>query len=120
MLIEPIQPINLGTEEHPHMIHLAQLLSPEEKEEFISFIQEKKINFAWTYSNMLGLDPDLIMHHLSIALGIKLVKQKLQKMHPHVALLVKDELEKLHKAGFIHAIDYIEWISSIVPISKHD
>ena len=67
VLIEPTQAINLGTEEHPDMIHLAQSLSPEEKEEFIAFFQEKKINFAWTYSDMQGLDPDLIMHHLSIA-----------------------------------------------------
>ena len=69
---------------------------------------------------MLGLDPDLIMHHLSIALGIKLVKQKLHKMHPHVALLVKAKLDKLLKAGFIRAIDYAECISNIVLVSKHD
>ena len=50
---------------------------------------------------MPELDPDLIMHHLSIAPGIKPVKQKLHKMHPHVALLVKAKLEKLLKAGFI-------------------
>ena len=105
MLIEPTQPINLGIEEHPHMIHLAQSLSPEEKEEFISFFQEKKISFVWTYSNMPGLDPNVIMHHLSIALGVKPIKQKLRKMHPHVALLVKVELEKLLKAGFIRAIN---------------
>ena len=79
MLIEPTQEINLGTEEHPHMINLAQSLSPKEKEEFIAFFWEKKINFAWTYSDMPRLDPDLIMHHLSIAPGIKPVKQKLQK-----------------------------------------
>ena len=60
------------------------------------------------------------MHHLSIALGIKPVKQKLCKMHPHVTLLVKENLEKLLKAGFICAIDYVEWISNIVLVSKHD
>ena len=41
-------------------------------------------------------------------------------MHPHVALLVKAELEKLLKAGFICVIDYVEWISNIVLVSKHD
>ena len=69
---------------------------------------------------MPGLDPDLIMHHLSIAPGIKPVKQNLHKMHPHVALLIKSELEKLLKAGFIRFLDYVEWISNIVPVSKHD
>ena len=41
-------------------------------------------------------------------------------MHPHVALLVKAELEKLLKANIIRAIDYVEWISNIIQVSKHD
>ena len=69
---------------------------------------------------MIGLDPNLIMHHLSIAPVIKPIKQKLPKMHPNVALLIKVELEKLLKASFISSIDYAECISNIVSISKHD
>ena len=69
---------------------------------------------------MLGLDTNLIMHFLSIAPGVKLVKKKLIKMHPHIALLVKVELEKLLGVKFIRAIDYAEWISNIVLVSKHD
>lgn len=41
-------------------------------------------------------------------------------MHPHIALLIKVELEKLLKVGFIRAIDYAQWISNIVPVSKVD
>ena len=69
---------------------------------------------------MLGLYPNLIMHHLSINPGIKTVKQKLCKMHPHIALLVKVELQKLLDVEFFRVIDYAEWISNIVPISKLD
>lgn len=58
------------------------------------------------------------MHHLSISPDVKPMRQKLKKMNSHVALLVKVELEKLLKARFIRAIDYAEWISNIVPISK--
>lgn len=71
------------------MICLAQSLSLEELKDFSNLFSENKINFAWTYSDMPGLDPDLIMHHLSITPGFKPVKQKIHKMHPHVALLVK-------------------------------
>ena len=41
-------------------------------------------------------------------------------MCPHVVLLVKAELKKILKVGFIRAIDYAEWISNIVLVSKHD
>lgn len=69
---------------------------------------------------MSSLDINLIMHNLSISPYIKLVKKKLRKMHPHVSLLAKEELEKLLSAKFIQAIDYAKWISNIVRMSKHD
>ena len=67
---------------------------------------------------MPRLDTELIMHHISIAPSVKQVKQKLRKMHPHVALLIKAKLLKLLKENFMRAIDYAEWISNIVPVSK--
>ena len=109
----------MGIKVSPQIIHVPQLLLVEEKEQFTKFFKEKKINFAWTYSDMPRLDTELIMHHLSIAPNVQLVKKKLRKMHPHVALLVKAKLEKLLKDNFIRAIDYAEWISNIVPVSKH-
>lgn len=39
-------------------------------------------------------------------------------MHPRIALLVKVELEKLLEAKFIRPIDYLEWISNKVLVSK--
>ena len=39
-------------------------------------------------------------------------------MHPQVALLVKAELKKLLDAGFIRSIDYAEWISNLLPVTK--
>jgi hypothetical protein len=69
---------------------------------------------------MSRIDLDLIMHHLSLPPGIKPMKKKLKKMHPHISLLVKVELKKLLDVGFIRPIDYAKWISNIVPVSKPD
>lgn len=69
---------------------------------------------------MLGLDPELIMHDLNVSPGAKPIKQKLRKMHPHIALLVKAELKKLLDVGFIKPVAYPQWVSNIVPISKPD
>ena len=54
--------------------------------------KNEKINFTWTYKDMPSLDTNLVVHHLTIDPKIKLVKKKLHKMHPKVALLVKAEL----------------------------
>ena len=74
ILIKPTQLINSGIEESPKVIHVAQLLSTEKKENFAKFFQDKKINFTWTYLDIPGLDIDLIMHHLSISPEIKPIK----------------------------------------------
>lgn len=39
-------------------------------------------------------------------------------MHPHIALLVKIELQKLLNVGFIRPTDYAEWISNLVLVTK--
>lgn len=58
------------------------------------------------------------MHNLGIKDGAKLVKQKLQKIHPTIILMVKEELQKRLEDKFIHPIDYSNWISNMVPVKK--
>lgn len=71
------------------------------------------------YADIPGLDLELVLHHLPLLPGVKPYKHKLRKMHPHIVLLVKIELQKLLDVGFIRPIDYAKWISNLVPISKH-
>lgn len=84
----------------------------------MSFLQEIQVKFSWSYANMPGLDLELVMHNLVVRPDVKLVKQKLHKMHPQVVLLVKVELQKILDVEFIKPIDYPKWLSNIVPISK--
>ena len=118
-LIEMIEEINLRTPKNPKIIHFATSLSKDKKHEFVRFFLERQINFSWSYADMPRLDPELVLHHLPLKPGVEPVKQKLRKMHPQVALLVKEELKKLLDVGFIRPIDYVKWISNLVPVSKH-
>lgn len=67
---------------------------------------------------MPSLDIELVLHHLPLIPGVKPYKQTLRKMHPSIPLLVKIELQKLLDVGFIRPIDYAEWISNLVPMTK--
>lgn len=67
---------------------------------------------------MLGLDPTLVAHHFIVFPRAKSVKQKLCKMHPQIALLVKLELHKFLDVRFIKPIDYPKWVSNLVPVLK--
>ena len=110
--------VNLGTKDNPQITYIVATLSHEEQKAMIEFLKKGKINFAWTYKDMLGLDTYLVVHHLIVDPKIKLVKQMLCKMHHKVALLVKAELQKMLEAKLIHPIDYPKWVSNIFPMGK--
>ena len=55
ILIEPTEKVNIGIELDLKFIHLAASLTPLERKDFIKFFQEKKVNFAWSYADMLRL-----------------------------------------------------------------
>lgn len=104
--------------ENPHITHVVASLSEDELKVFFNILHKWPINFAWSDAYMLGLYPDLLVYYLAIDPNAKPVKQKLRKMHPRIALLVKAELEKLLEVKFIHPIDYSKCISNMVPVSK--
>ncbi|KAH9323557.1 hypothetical protein KI387_018196 [Taxus chinensis] len=106
MLVEETINVNIGLEEQPRIIKLGASLSAQEQKIFVEILKEYADIFAWTYADMPGLDPELVVHNLIVHPDAKPVKQKLRKMHPKVALLVKEELEKLLAADFIKPIDY--------------
>jgi len=67
---------------------------------------------------MLGIAIDLVVHNLGLKDDAKPIKKKLRKMNPKIALMVKEELQKLLQAKFIEPIDYSDWISNMVPVKK--
>ena len=49
-------PVNLGIEDNPQITYIAATLSPQEQKAMTKFLKKGKINFAWTYKDMPGLD----------------------------------------------------------------
>ena len=74
--------------------------------------------FAWLYEEMLGIDPQIVVHEIKTYAEAKLVRQKLHQIHPEKATTIKGEVEKLLRASFIYPIPLTEWVSIIVPITK--
>ncbi|GLJ55334.1 hypothetical protein SUGI_1187310 [Cryptomeria japonica] len=102
------------------VIKIGKCLDEEEQKQYEDLLHEFPEIFAWTYSDMPGIDPKIVTHNIVLVPDAKPVKQKIRKMNPKVALLVKAEIEKLLEAGFIRPIDYSPWISNIVTVAKPD
>ncbi|XP_050207805.1 uncharacterized protein LOC126657193 [Mercurialis annua] len=65
-----------------------------------------------------GVDPKIISHKLNVDAKCKPVKQKKRTFSLEKQIAIRDEVEKLSKAGFIRKVDYPEWLANVVLIKK--
>ncbi|XP_072071865.1 uncharacterized protein [Arachis hypogaea] len=74
--------------------------------------------FAWTPSDMLGLDPEVTSHQLVIKPDAKPVAQQRRKMSQERAEEVARQTAGLLEAGFIKELEYSTWLSNVVVVKK--
>ncbi|PKI59070.1 hypothetical protein CRG98_020525 [Punica granatum] len=60
--VEPTEEINLGTEEEPCTLKIETGLDPAQRARMIDFLREYQEVFAWSYDDVLGLDPSIVKH----------------------------------------------------------
>jgi len=58
--------INLGTEEDKKEVKIGTTLSVQERQQLVDLLKEYSDVFAWSYQDMPGLDPEIIVHKLPI------------------------------------------------------
>jgi hypothetical protein len=91
---------------------------PKEVVSYIALFKELCDVFAWSYEEMTGIDPSIIVHEIKTYLGVKPVRQKLCLVHPKKTVAIKAKVEKLLKSSFIYPVPLIEWVSKIVSVPK--
>ena len=117
---EPVDVINLGTEEDKKEVKVGTSLGQDIKEELVRLLQEFVDVFAWSYQDMPGLDTDIVMHKLPLKPECSPVKQRPRRTHPEMAKKIRDEVKKQLDAGFLTVSVYPDWIANIVPVPKKD
>ncbi|KAI5312915.1 hypothetical protein L3X38_042089 [Prunus dulcis] len=116
--IDDLQDINLGTVDDPKPIFVSVSLTPQELEEYTQLLQEYRDVFAWSYQDMPGLDPNVVVHKLGIPNEARWVKQAPRRFRPELTIQIEVEIDKLIAAGFIREVQYPTWLSNIVPVLK--
>ena len=60
---EPMEPtfetLNLGNDENPHLIKIGSTLNEKERKFLKELLIEFQEVFAWSYEDMLGIDPEI-------------------------------------------------------------
>ena len=117
--ISPTIKVNISTKPKVvEYITLGGACSPEEVASYKTLFQEFCDIFAWSYTEMYGLDPSIVEHRIDTWLDVAPVFQKQRPIHPSKAPTFKAEIEKLRKAGFIYPIAYTTWVSNPIPVNK--
>ena len=91
---EPLETVNLGSEEERKEVKVGAQLSSTVKESLIELLKEFPDVFAWSYKDRPGLDTNIVEHHLPLKPECPPVKQRLRRTHPDMAIKIKEEVQK--------------------------
>lgn len=83
-----------------------------------SFLSENIDVFAWSTMNMIGIDPDVIVHRLNIDLTYHPVKQKKQGFALECRKAIIKRAKKMVKASFIRKVMYPDYLANVMLVKK--
>ena len=79
--MEPIlETIKLGNNENPRLNKIGSTLNEKERKDLQELLMEFREVFAWSYEDMLGIDPEIAQHHIDTHDHMVPVKTKLRRM----------------------------------------
>ncbi|CAA0810116.1 Unknown protein, partial [Striga hermonthica] len=86
----------------------------------IDLVREFADIFAYTAEVLTGISAEVIEHRLNIDLSVRPVKQKRRHHGAEMDKIIEQEVEKLLGAGHIEEIQFPEWLSNTVMVSKSE
>ncbi|XP_056857632.1 uncharacterized protein LOC108858710 [Raphanus sativus] len=99
-------------------VRVGAFLSDEMQQKILEFLKQNLSSFAWTMSDMKGIDPAITTHELNVDPNFKPIRQKRRKLGPDRSKAVVEEVERLLGAGSITEVRYPEWLANPVVVKK--
>ena len=112
---DPLEKVDIRDGSIPRPTFVNANLSDDCKAALIKLLKEYIDYFAWEYSEMHGLNRDLVEHRLPIKAGFRPYKQTSRHFNPVMYDRIKEEINRLLDAGFIRC-----WIYSVLSLCGVD
>jgi len=93
-------------------------LSEDTRRQIAGVIERHLDTFAWSASDMPGIDPDFLCHRLAMDPQVRSVRQRRRKFNEERRQVIHEETHKLLAAGHIREIQYSEWLANVVLVKK--
>ena len=78
----------------------------------------QNVDFAWSPYEVLGVDPEFIVHKLNVNPSFPPKKQKPRRLAKEHVKVVRLEVRRLKEAGTIREIFFSEWLANTVIVKK--
>ncbi|XP_072088128.1 uncharacterized protein [Arachis hypogaea] len=79
----------------------------------IKLLRDNSDLFTWKASDMLGIDPQLMSHKLSVHPRSRPVQQRRRKLRTEQAQVVEKQVQALLEADFIREVKYPAWLANV-------
>ena len=116
--IEDLVDILMDDKEPSKVLKIGKNLPKEIRAAISEFLRKNLDIFAWAHSDMKGIDPSIISHHLNIYPSRKPVRQKRWAMDVGRHQALKEEVDKLLSCDFTKESHYPSWLANPVLVKK--
>ena len=96
--IEDLVAVSLDESMTEKTVQIGSRLSLPLREQLVSFLQYKDV-FAWSYEDMPGIDPRIMVHRLNVDPAFKPKVQKRRTFNLEHYIAINQEVEKLLEAN---------------------
>ena len=114
---------NLGpntVDEHDpsRVLKIGSHLNHEIRDSLISFLKENLDVFAWSHTDMVGIDPEVMCRRLIINPNKKGVRQKWRPVSEEPTEVLKEEVDRLLNVGLVKEAFHPMWLANTVLVKN--
>ena len=118
LAIDPLESILIGGPDRN--TYISSLLTKDERAQLQQILQDNADVFAWTHSDMTGINPMHASHKLNVVSSARPVRKRVRRSHSDRHQIIQAEVNNLLKVGFIREVKYPEWLANVVVVPKKE
>ncbi|XP_038713399.1 uncharacterized protein LOC120007270 [Tripterygium wilfordii] len=99
--MEELDDIQIHPDYPNHKVQIGAHLEYDIRAKLIEFLTENQDCFAWSHADMVGIDPEVVVHRLRVDPNHEPVRQKRRKFAPELNRIINDEVQKLIDVGSV-------------------
>ena len=116
--MESLDEVSIHPSLEDHKVQIGALLRPDLRQSLIDFLKLHHDCFAWSCTDITGIEPEVMVHRLQVDLEHPLVRQKRRKFTPQRNHIINEEIQKLIDIGSVREVQYPDWLANVIVVRK--